>query len=114
MIPSWTITLSVLSTLAASTTIPWRCDAFKVRLNIEAEAYALSGVPRFTNSYEAQALLLELTSRDAPQDMSFLLGETRNLKTTVKVYAQYCTPAKGSNGIVQVLSHGLGEDHSYV
>ncbi|KAH8170723.1 alpha/beta hydrolase family protein [Sarocladium implicatum] len=45
--------------------------------------------------------------------MSPRLGEIRDVKVDVTVYAQYCAPAKGGNGIVQVLSHGLGEDYTY-
>ncbi|KAH7303507.1 hypothetical protein B0I35DRAFT_364813 [Stachybotrys elegans] len=99
--------------LAAAKSIHRRCETFTVPLHINATGYTLSNVPRFTNGYEAQAFLLELTGRDAPADFSSYLGQTRQVEVDVTVSARYCTPDKGGNEIMHLLSHGLGEDRSY-
>lgn len=39
-----------------------------------------------------------------------LLTGYQTLQKSIEISAQYCTPDGGSNGIVQVLTHGIGFD----
>lgn len=43
-----------------------------------------------------------------------LLTGYQTLEKSISISAQYCTPDNGSNGIIQVLSHGIGFDKTYV
>ncbi|KAL3442798.1 Alpha/Beta hydrolase protein [Aspergillus insuetus] len=70
-------------------------------------------VPEFTSSIESTAFLTASVSRNANLS-SLVVGETK-IDRSFNIHFQYCEPenCKRSPEVLQVLSHGVGFDHSY-
>ncbi|KAL2839258.1 Alpha/Beta hydrolase protein [Aspergillus pseudoustus] len=71
------------------------------------------GVPEFGNSYESTAFLTGSVSRNA--NLSSLVTGQAQINRSFKIHFQYCEPEKCTRApdVLQVLSHGVGFDHSY-
>lgn len=69
--------------------------------------------PHFKNRYDSVQFLNDITARNASSGPP-AFGTAVSISVDVTVAAQYCTPNGGkTNGVVQVLTHGIGFDHSY-
>jgi hypothetical protein len=68
--------------------------------------------PEFNSSYESTAFLTTFVSQTA--NLSSLIGGYSEIDRSFNIHFEYCEPEKGSNGVVQVLSHGVGFDRSLV
>lgn len=92
-------------------TSAYNCFDFQVPMSFPAISLKPS-FPPFQNHYESVALLERLTSRNRSEYPPPIVG-AQNVSVEVTVAAQYCSPRQNPNGIVQVLTHGLGFDRSY-
>lgn len=91
----------------------YTCVDFIVPVSFTAETFPLD-IPEFQDHYQSVAFLTALSSRD-PLGSPF--GSPVNTSLDVNIAAQYCTP-NGHKGVkspknVQLLTHGLGFDHTY-
>lgn len=68
--------------------------------------------PEFKSSYESTAFLASSVSRTAT--ISSLITGKLEIDRSFNIHFQYCEPEKGSNGVLLVLSHGVGFDKSLV
>ena len=90
----------------------YTCVDFTVPVSYQAVSYPPS-FPPFENHYQSVAFLNGITSRDALSAPS-PLGDPVNITIDAEVAAQYCHPTHGHvSDVVQVLTHGIGFDHSY-
>lgn len=89
---------------------PYRCFDFDVPLSFKALTIEFD-FPEFQNHYESVAFLSAITSRTASAPP--IKGINPETEISVVVSAEYCTPGTHTNGIVQILTHGLGFDKSY-
>ena len=88
----------------------YTCVDFMVPMSFTAESFPLT-FPEFQNHYQSVAFLTALAGRDA---LPSPVGSPVNISLDLNVAAQFCSP-KGvkSPKVVQVLTHGLGFDHTY-
>lgn len=103
--------LIIFSALAHLASASYSCIDFKVPLSFTAE-HMPTTFPPFENHYESVAFLNNLTARNSAAYPS-PVGEPTNISVSVTIAAQYCTPAGKSPKNVQVLTHGIGFDHTY-
>lgn len=89
----------------------YSCVDFNVPMSFEAESLTIN-FPRFQNHYQSVQFLNDLTARNALSGPS-PFGAPVNISVDVTVAAKYCCPKGHSGKIVQVLTHGIGFDHSY-
>lgn len=66
--------------------------------------------PEFKSSFESTAFLAASVSRTV--NVTSFIGDQLDIDQSFKIHFQYCEPGEGSNGVVQVLSHGVGFDKS--
>lgn len=99
--------------LAIAHATTYTCVDFMVPMSFTAETYPLQ-FPEFQNHYQSVAFLTTLSSRDK---QSSPVGAPVNISVDVNIATQYCSPIAAKNAkstnTVQLLSHGLGFDHSY-
>ncbi|KUL89193.1 hypothetical protein ZTR_03826 [Talaromyces verruculosus] len=70
-------------------------------------------VPPFQNNLESTSLLVNSVARTA--NVQHLVAGEVNINQSYKINFRYCEPNRdvSQNGIIQVLTHGLGFDKSY-
>lgn len=69
--------------------------------------------PEFQNQIEAVQFLNALTTRGVLTSGPPPFGTAKNISVDVTVATQYCYPSVGNSSVVQLLTHGIGFDHSY-
>lgn len=69
--------------------------------------------PEFQNQIEAVQFLNAITTRGALTAGPPPFGTAKNVSVDVTVATQYCYPTVGNTSVVQLLTHGIGFDHSY-
>ncbi|KAL3490944.1 Alpha/Beta hydrolase protein [Aspergillus germanicus] len=89
-----------------------RCFGFNHPIHVSLTVPTFN-VPKFSNSYESTAFLTASVARNA-NISSLVTGET-HIDRAFKIQFQYCEPQKCTPApeVLQVLSHGLGFDHTY-
>jgi pimeloyl-ACP methyl ester carboxylesterase len=97
--------------LAAVAYASYSCVEFDVPLSFDAP-HAPALFPPFQDHYQSVAFLNGVTSRTATLGAS-PFGAPENITVDVTIAAFYCTPVGKKPTTVQVLTHGLGFDHSY-
>ena len=102
--------LTLLFLLLAVANAAYTCVNFDVPLSFTAESYPVK-FPEFQDHYQSVAFVTALTGRDS---LGSPVGAPVNITLDVSVAAQYCSPNRAKKPkAVQVLTHGLGFDHSY-
>ncbi|KAJ0418381.1 Alpha/Beta hydrolase protein [Aspergillus carlsbadensis] len=104
--------LSIFALLPATLASKPRCFEFDHPVHVSL-AVPEFGVPKFSNSYESTAFLTASVSRNA--NLSSLVTGEGQIDRAFKIHFQYCVPEKCTTApdVLQVLSHGVGFDHSY-
>jgi pimeloyl-ACP methyl ester carboxylesterase len=98
----------ILVDLAAAS---YSCVDFNVPLSFTATRMPTT-FPPFENHYQSVQFLNDFTARNAASGPS-PFGPAENITVDMTVAAQYCTPKGQDPTTVQILTHGLGFDHSY-
>ncbi|KAK5175303.1 uncharacterized protein LTR77_000441 [Saxophila tyrrhenica] len=93
------------------TAASYSCIDFDVPLTFNA-SYFPPSFPKFENHYQSAAFLTGLTARNAADGPS-PIGDAVNTTVEATIAAHYCTPDGAKPTTVQILTHGLGFDHSY-
>ena len=104
--------ISMLLPLAGVATASFSCVNFDVPMSFEAPLLVPT-FPRFKSHYDTVQFLNDLSVRPAGQSGSPWKATPVNISVDVTVAAQYCYPSEYTSGVVQVLTHGVGFDHSY-
>lgn len=106
------LTASLVCATAISTTSNRKCKDFDIPVLVTAQ----NGIFEFP----------PLTNNEEAADLGFILGNRNsqpavpsgyvNITGTYNINARFCTPIKGGDKakIVQILTHGVGFDKSYV
>lgn len=102
---------SILLSLPGAFAHKPRCFEFDLPIPVSLSVSQFN-FPEFNSSYESTAFLTAFVSRTA--DLSSLIGGQSEIDRSFNIHFEYCEPEKGSNGVVQVLSHGVGFDRSLV
>jgi hypothetical protein len=97
------VALSAL--LLATVTAAKECSTFQIPISIESRQGQFKQIP-VENNLDANAFSLHFTEFGKNYTAELLQGY-QTLKGNYEISAQYC---KGSAGVVQVLSHGIGFD----
>lgn len=97
-----------LSGLAAAS---YSCIELDVPVSFTAPSYPLT-FPPFEDHYQTVNFLDLITQRNAAS-LPSPVGDPVNITVDATIKAFYCTPAGQKPQVVQVLTHGLGFDHTY-
>jgi hypothetical protein len=110
---AFSILLSLFALLPAAFADKPRCFEFNHPIHVSLTVPTFN-VPEFSNSYESSAFLTASVSRNANLS-SLVTGETQ-IDRSFNIHFQYCEPEKSARApdVLQVLSHGVGFDHSCV
>jgi pimeloyl-ACP methyl ester carboxylesterase len=87
------------------------CRDFDVPMSFVAP-HVPPNFPPFENHYQSVAFLNAISARNVASAPS-PFGEPANITVEATIAAQYCTPNNQKPTVVQVLTHGLGFDHTY-
>ena len=99
--------------LAGVTAASYICVDFDVPMSFNASLHPAT-FPEFKNQHDSVQFLNDITQRNAATGEPSPLGPAVNVSVDVTVAAQYCSPTTGTtSSVIQVLTHGLGFDHSY-
>ncbi|KAF2621295.1 alpha/beta-hydrolase [Macroventuria anomochaeta] len=105
-------TLKALATsLFAGYAAARQCQTLSIPVDISSRQGVFKKVPVETN-LDASAFATRFNEFQYNYTAELFTG-FQTLQKSIKISAQYCTPDGGSNGIVQVLSHGIGFDKTY-
>ncbi|CAO2657140.1 Nn.00g032660.m01.CDS01 [Neocucurbitaria sp. VM-36] len=88
-----------------------QCSNFLIPVDISSRQGQFKEVPVESN-LDVGAFATRFNEYQANYTATLLEGY-QTLKGSYKISAQYCQPDTGSNGIIQVLSHGIGFDKTY-
>ncbi|KAL5341437.1 hypothetical protein BJX70DRAFT_358791 [Aspergillus crustosus] len=104
--------LTFASTVALASALPHKPHCFEFDLPIHVSlSVPKFNIPEFKNSYESTGFLASSVSRTA--NLSALISGETHINRPFNIHFEYCEPSKGHNGVLQVLSHGVGFDKSY-
>jgi pimeloyl-ACP methyl ester carboxylesterase len=105
--------LVLLALLPAALADKPRCFVFDHPIHVSLTIPTFN-VPKFSNSYESTAFLTASVSRNA--NLSSLVTRKAKIDRAFKIHFQYCEPKRCTRApnVLQVLSHGVGFDHSCV
>jgi hypothetical protein len=121
-----TFTLPVVTLLSLTTASPAfslpannnpsgaKCTTFKVSVDVSLDNAAVFGYPQpLKDSFQTTGILSDVVRRDGPVEQ--LITGTKPLKGTYDISVTYCEPKKrcGKNGVLQILTHGIGFDGRY-
>ncbi|KAH6620522.1 Alpha/Beta hydrolase protein [Boeremia exigua] len=103
------ITLAV--SLFAGCAAAKQCQLLSIPVDISSRQGVFKEVP-VEGNLDVGAFATRFTQYQFNYSAELFTG-FQTLRKSIKISAQYCTPDAGSNGIVQVLSHGIGFDKTY-
>lgn len=89
-----------------------QCQTISIPVDISSRQGLFNKVPVESN-LDVSAFATRFNEFQFNYTASLLTGY-QTLQKSIEISAQYCTPDGGSNGIVQLLSHGIGFDKTYV
>lgn len=109
---SWLLTGSIISATAVPSIPNRKCKDFDIPVTVTAQN-GIYAFPPLTSNEEAADLGFAQVLRDAPPTVA--TGYV-NITGTYNISARFCTPKNGGDKaqIVQILTHGVGFDKSYV
>ena len=90
----------------------YKCIDFDVPMSFSAPSLP-PNFPEFQNQIEAVQFLNAITTRGTLTSGPPPFGAAKNISVDVTVATHYCYPATGNSSVVQLLTHGIGFDHSY-
>lgn len=85
-----------------------QCQTLSIPVDISSRQGVYKEVPVETN-LEVSAFATRFAEFQYNYTAELFTG-FQTLQKSIKISAQYCTPDSGSNGIIQILSHGIGFD----
>ena len=109
MAPAYMTVLLAFAGLAAAS---YSCINFDVPMSFEAPSLTPK-FPRFKNHYESVQFLSDISARDAAAAGSPFEASPVNITVDATIAAKYCSPKGATGETVQLLTHGIGFDHSY-
>jgi pimeloyl-ACP methyl ester carboxylesterase len=89
-----------------------QCQTLSIPVEISSRQGVFNKVPVESN-LDVSAFATRLIEIQYNYTASLLTGY-QTFQKSIKISAQYCTPDDGSNGIVQILSHGIAFDKTYI
>lgn len=89
-----------------------QCQTLSIPVDISSRQGVFKEVPVESN-LDVSAFATRFNEFQYNYTAALLTGY-QTLQKSIQISAQYCTPDGGSNGVVQVLSHGIGFDKTYV
>lgn len=87
-----------------------QCSNFDIPIAISSRQGVFKEIPIETN-LDAGAFAVKFTEYQKNYTATLLEGY-QTLEGAYHISAQYCRPENGSNGIIQLLNHGIGFDKS--
>ncbi|KAL1593615.1 hypothetical protein SLS59_009129 [Nothophoma quercina] len=88
-----------------------QCQTLSIPVDISSRQGVFKEVPVESN-LDVSAFATRFNEFQYNYTAALLTGY-QTLQKSIQISAQYCTPDGGSNGVVQVLSHGIGFDKTY-
>jgi hypothetical protein len=108
--------MAILKTLSplllASTVAARQCSNFLIPVDISSRQGQFKEVPVESN-LDTGAFATRFSEFEGNYTATLLEGY-QTLQGSYEISAQYCRPDSGSSGIIQLLSHGIGFDKTYV
>ena len=99
-----------LATHVASAPREPRCFETIFPIDVDTEITTYNVAP-FASTLDSKEFLVQSLARDGSP--AALVGKQARLKATYDIAVQYCSPLHGGTTL-QILSHGVGFDKSYV
>lgn len=107
-----TTQLTGLALVAAATCAARQCANIVIPVDISSRQGEFKDIPMESN-LDIGAFALHRASFQGNYSAELLTGY-QTVKGRYNISAQYCHPDKGSSGSIQLLSHGIGFDKTYV
>lgn len=103
---------ALIPLVLATVTAARQCSNFLIPVEIESRQGQFKEVPVESN-LDVGAFATKF-NRFQKNYTAELLDGYRTLSGSFKISAQYCRPDSGSSGTIQVLTHGIGFDKTWV
>lgn len=104
------VIIFALATLVASAPCGPSCFETILPIDVDTEITTYNVAP-FASTLDSKEFLVQSLARDGSP--AALVGNQAGLKATYDIAVQYCSPLHGGTTL-QILSHGVGFDKSYV
>ncbi|KAJ4398060.1 hypothetical protein N0V91_010464 [Didymella pomorum] len=102
---------ALVASLFAGYAAARQCQTLSIPVDISSRQGVFKEVPVETN-LEVGGFATRFNEYQFNYTAELFTG-FQTLQKSVKISAQYCEPDGGSNGIIQILSHGIGFDKTY-
>lgn len=89
-----------------------QCQTLSIPVDISSRQGIFKEVPVETN-LEVSGFATRFNEYQYNYTAELFTG-FQTLQKSINISAQYCKPDSGSNGIIQILSHGIGFDKTWV